>query len=161
MNTMSLISQFLNTRSSSRALHINSRRPASRKLRIEPLEHRLVPTTATHFAVLAPTSVAPGEAFMLTVKALDAQNNLVADYSGQVHFSSTDNAAIVPADTTQTHSVGTYIAFLNTVGNWTISVLDAANNISGTSGLIAVGASAAATTVAVSATPNPSAFGPH
>jgi hypothetical protein len=94
------------------------------------------------------------------VRALDSSNNLVSDYTGQVHFSSSDPSAMVPADTTQTTGVGTFSAILNTVGNQTISVMDAANNIFGTSQLIAVGGTtSAATTVALSSTPNPSALG--
>jgi hypothetical protein len=122
----------------------------------------MLTTTATHFEVLAPPSVAPGATFDVTVRALDQFNNLVTDYTGPVHFTSSDGAAMVPADTTQTTGVGGYVAMLSTVGNQTISVVDTTNNISGTSGLIAVGTNtttSAATSVVLSATPNPSALG--
>src|SRR5262249_62405834 len=91
---MTLISQLLNSRSS-RALQIKSRRASSRQLRIEPLEDRCMLTTATHFEVLVPASVTPGAAFDVMVRALDSSNNLVSDYTGQVHFSSSDSAAMV------------------------------------------------------------------
>src|SRR5262245_10724337 len=125
---MSFLSQLLNSRSSDRGLHIHSRRASNRRLHIESLEKRwMLTTTATHFAVLTPTSVTPSEAFDVTVQALDQFNNLVANYTGPVHFSSSDNAAMVPADTTQTTGTGGFVAILNTVGSQTISVVDTLN----------------------------------
>jgi len=111
---------------------------------------------ATHFEVVAPPSAAQGVAFMVTVRALDQNNMLVSDYSGTVHFSSTDSAAVLPADTMQTGGSAMYPVTLNTLGNWTISAMDATNNLSGTSNSIAV---AAATTTTIISTPNPSAVG--
>jgi len=155
---MTRILQLLNSRSHHRGLHLRARRPSSRQLRIEALEQRAMLTTATHFEVLVPASIMPGVTFDVTVRALDASNNLVPDYTGTVHFSSTDVTAMVPADTTQTTGTGTYSAAFNTAGNWTISVMDAANGISGTSTSVAV-ATTAATTTTLTSTPNPSALG--
>jgi hypothetical protein len=118
----------------------------------------MLTTTATHFEVLVPASIMPGVAFDVTVQALDASNNPVPNYTGTVHFSSTDGMAMLPADTTQTTGTGTYSAAFNTPGNWTITVMDAANNISGTSASVAV-ATTAATTTTITSTPNPSALG--
>lgn len=118
----------------------------------------MLTTTATHFEVVAPATATLGVAFDVTVRALDASNNLVSDYTGTVHFTSTDSAAMLPADTTQTTGTGTYSAAFNTAGNWTITVMDAANNIMGTSNLVAV-SSVAATTTTLTSTPNPSALG--
>jgi hypothetical protein len=155
---MTGILELLNSRPRHRGLQIK-RRASGRQLRIEALEQRaMLTTTATHFEVLVPPSVMPGVAFDVTVNALDASNNVVAGYTGQVHFSSTDVTAMLPDDTTQTTGTGTYSAAFNTPGNWTITVMDAANNISGTSTLVAAATTAATTTV-ISATPNPSALG--
>jgi hypothetical protein len=115
-------------------------------------------TTATHFEVLVPANTMPGVAFDVTVHALDASNNLVPNYTGTVHFTSTDVTAMLPADTTQTTGTGTYSAAFNTPGNWTITVMDAANNISGTSASVAV-ATTAATTTTITSAPNPSPLG--
>jgi hypothetical protein len=158
-DTMTGILQLLNSRSHRRGLHIKARHGSSRHLRIEALEQRaMLTTTATHFEVIVPSSIMPGVAFDVTVKAIDASNNVVDGYTGTVHFSSTDVTAMVPADTTQTTGTGTYSAAFNTPGNWTITVMDAANNIMGTSNSVAV-ATTAATTTTVTATPNPSAVG--
>jgi len=156
---MTGILQLLNSRSHHRGSHIKARRSSSRQLRIEALEQRaMLTTTATHFEVLVPTTAMPGVGFDITVRALDAVNQLVDNYSGNVHFSTTDAAGTVPADATQTTGTGGYMAILNTVGSWTISVMDAINGISGTSAPIAV-ATTAATTTTISSTPNPSALG--
>lgn len=156
---MTGILQLLNSRSHRRGSHIKARRASGRQLSIEALEQRaMLTTTATHFEVLVPSTATPGVAFDVTVRALDASNNLVSDYTGTVHFSSTDVTAMLPADATQTIGTGTYSAAFNTAGNWTITVMDAANNIMGTSNSVAV-ATTAATTTTLSATPNPSALG--
>jgi hypothetical protein len=114
-------------------------------------------TAVTHFGVLAPSSVTAGATFNVTVTALDQLDNPVAGYTGTVHFTSADGAAVLPADSMLTSGVGTFSATLNGLGNQTISVFDTADNsILGTSGLIAV---KAATSVVVSSTPNPSRLG--
>jgi hypothetical protein len=126
-------------------------------LHIEPLEdRRMLATTATHFEVLAPASVTAGTAFNVTVEALDASNNVVPNYTGTVHFSSTAGSAVLPADSMQTSGTAMYSVTLNSIGTQTITVTDSANNLTGTSQPIAV---AAATSVTLSATPNPSALG--
>jgi hypothetical protein len=55
---------------------------------------------ATHFNVIAPSSVHSGDLFSITVQALDANGNLVPTYTGTVHFTSTDPQATLPADYT-------------------------------------------------------------
>ena len=154
---MTLISRLLNSPPISRASHRSAHRPSSRRLRIELLENRSMLTAATHFAVLAPSSVTAGAAFNVTVTALDQLNNPVAGYTGTVHFTSTAGAAVLPADSMLTSGVGTFSTTLNSLGNQTISVFDTADNsILGISGLIAV---KAATSVVISSTPNPSRLG--
>jgi hypothetical protein len=156
-DTMSLISRLLNSRTNHRALHLKGRRASGRRLHIEPLENRwMLTTTATHFEVLAPASVTAGTAFNVTVEALDASNNVVSNYTGTVHFSSTDGAPVLPADTMQTSGIAMYSVTLNSIGSQTITVTDSANSITGTSQPIAVDA---ATSVTLSAAPNPSALG--
>ncbi|SPF56460.1 conserved exported hypothetical protein [Candidatus Sulfopaludibacter sp. SbA4] len=94
---------------------------------------------ATHFAVSAPASATGGTAFNFTVTAQDANNNTFAGYSGTVHFTSTDAAAVLPADTTLTNGTGTFSATLSTGGNQTITATDTVTaTITGTSGAIAV-----------------------
>lgn len=55
-----------------------------------------------HLQVTAPTAVSTGAPFALTVRALDASNNVVTTYTGTAHFTSNDGAAVLPADYTFT-----------------------------------------------------------
>src|SRR5262249_5057507 len=58
---------------------------------------------ATHFSVVASMDpVTAGSAFSVTVTALDGNNNVVSDYTGTVHFTSSDSGSgrVLPADYT-------------------------------------------------------------
>jgi hypothetical protein len=99
---------------------------------------------ATHFTVSAPASATSGTSFSFTVTALDATNNVATGYSGTVHFTSSDGAAILPANSTLASGVGTFSATLATGGNQTLTATDSVTSaITGTSGTIAVSAGAA------------------
>ena len=114
---------------------------------------------ATHFAVSAPVSATAGTAFNFTVTALDQFNNTATAYTGTVHFSSSDGAATLPANSTLTGGAGTFSATLKTAGNQTVAATDTANTtITGTSGSITVSA-AAATHFAVAAPASATAAG--
>ena len=94
---------------------------------------------ATHFAISAPTTAAAGAAFNFTVTALDALNNVVLAYTGTAHFTSTDPAATLPADSTLINGVGTLSATLTTAGNQTVTATDTLHaSVTGTSNTIAV-----------------------
>jgi Galactose oxidase, central domain/Kelch motif len=82
------------------------------------------PPVATHLSVAAPANAAAGTAFNFTVTALDAGNNVVASYSGRVHFTSTDGRAVLPANSALTNGTGTFSATLMTGGSQTITVTD-------------------------------------
>src|SRR5206468_3536171 len=72
-------------------------------------------------------------------------------YGGTVHFTSSDGAASLPANSTLTSGTGTFSATLDTAGNQTITATDTVtSSITGTSNSIAVSA-ASATHYAVSA----------
>ncbi|MGA9673560.1 MAG: Ig-like domain repeat protein [Terracidiphilus sp.] len=93
----------------------------------------------THFAVSAPATATAGVAFNFTITALDAGNATVTGYTGTVHFTSTDGAAILPANSTLVNGVGTFSATLDTAGTQTISVADTVTtSATGTSGTITV-----------------------
>ena len=79
---------------------------------------------ATHFSVTAPAMAVPGTAFQVMVTALGASNNVVASYSGTVHFSSTDGQAVLPANSTLTNGAGTFSVTLKSGGSQTISATD-------------------------------------
>src|SRR6516165_3636729 len=80
----------------------------------------------THFSITAPGVVTIGTAVGFTVTALDAFNNTVTTYTGTVHFTSTDNQAVLPANSTLTNGVGKFSAML-TGGRWTITATDTLN----------------------------------
>jgi hypothetical protein len=83
--------------------------------------------TPTHFGVIAPSHIVQGVPFPIVVVALDADNHLVTNYTGTVHFTSTDSSASVPADFTFSASDNGFHAFMATLqgtGSQTINVTD-------------------------------------
>jgi hypothetical protein len=96
-------------------------------------------TAATHFVVTGPTNATPGTSFTVTVTAEDVFNNTFTGYSGTVHFTSTDGAAVLPANGTLTSGVGTFSVTLNTLGSQTISATDTStSSLTGSSAAITV-----------------------
>jgi hypothetical protein len=83
---------------------------------------------ATHFGVAAPASAVTGTTFNVTVTALDAFGNTAVSYTGKVHFTSTDAAAVLPANSNLTNGVGAFSVTLNTSGSQTITATDAVNS---------------------------------
>src|SRR5205807_2600834 len=99
---------------------------------------------ATHFAVSTPANATAGSAFNFTVTAQDAFNNTATGYAGTVHFTSTDGAAVLPANSTLSSGTGTFSATLATGGSQTITATDTVtSSITGTSGTITLSAAAA------------------
>jgi len=98
-------------------------------------------SVATHFTVSAPASATAGTPLNFTVTALDSSNHTVTGFSGTVHFTSSDGAAVLPANATLTNGTGTFSATLKTAGNQTIAASDTVTaTIAGTSGSIVVAA---------------------
>jgi len=87
---------------------------------------------ATHFGLTLPSSITAGVQFSFTVVALDVANNTATSYGGTVHFSSSDSAAILPANTALTNGTGAFQATMNTAGIFSITVTDTASAITGT-----------------------------
>ena len=71
-----------------------------------------------------PASQTAGSALNLVVVAQDAYNNTVTGYSGTIQFSSSDAAAILPANATLAGGSGTFSAMLKTAGSQTITATD-------------------------------------
>ncbi|MGY3583916.1 hypothetical protein ACVIGB_007026 [Bradyrhizobium sp. USDA 4341] len=89
---------------------------------------------ATHFAVSIPANGAAGTPGTVTVTALDALNHVVTNYTGTVHFTSTDGHAALPADVTLTNGTGSFSETLDTAGSQTITATDTVNSaVKGTS----------------------------
>ncbi|HYW48003.1 MAG TPA: hypothetical protein VE959_34380 [Bryobacteraceae bacterium] len=93
---------------------------------------------AIHFDLSVPVSATAGSPVNFTVTAADASDNEVAGFSGTLHFTSTDSAAVLPADSTL-NGAGTFTATLETAGIQTITATGKLNtSFTGTSGPISV-----------------------
>ena len=100
-----------------------------------------VTVTPIHFSVSGPANVPSGISFNFTVTARDASNNTVTNYSGTVHFTSTDPHAQLPPDSTLVSGSKVFAATLTTAGNQVITATDTATaSIAGSSNSISVGA---------------------
>ena len=109
-------------------------------------------TGASTFAVYGfPTPIVAGTAGSFTVTAYDVYGQQVIGYSGTVHFTSTDPAAVLPADYTFTSAdqgAHTFAATFQTAGTQSITATATANaGVTGTQGSIAVNAAIKALTV--------------
>jgi len=97
------------------------------------------PGAATHFSVTVPSTISAGTTFQVTVTALDAAGAATTNYSGTVHFSSSDTHAVLPADAKLTGGTGNVSVALFTVSMQTVTATDTATaSVTGTSGAISV-----------------------
>ncbi len=120
------------------------------------------PATSLSFTA-APSSVAAGSFFNVTITAKDAYGNIAPSYTGTVRFTSNDTQASLPVDYTFTsgptgdngsHTFKNLI--LKTAGGRTLTAADTTDpSITGTSPTITVN-SGPATTLSLSGIPNPS-----
>lgn len=115
---------------------------------------------ATQFVVTAPTAVKVGTPFHVVVTAQDVTGKTASAYSGIVHLTSTDKAALLPANAHLTNGVGTFAVTLKTVGAQTVTTTDTVTpTINGTSGAITVQDVTAPTTKATLAPAAPDGLG--
>ncbi len=80
------------------------------------------------FGISVPTPVAAGQAFNVSVSALDTAGNPMPSYSGTVRFSSSDADALLPADSALTAGAGSFSATLSATGSQQITVADSVAN---------------------------------
>jgi VCBS repeat protein/ASPM-SPD-2-Hydin domain-containing protein/FG-GAP repeat protein len=101
-------------------------------------------SVATHFTITGPGNVTAGSAFSITVNALDASGDVVASYSGTVHFTSSDIHADLAHDSTLTMGTAAFPAALKALGGQMITATDTVTpSITGMSNSINVSAAAA------------------
>jgi hypothetical protein len=109
---------------------------------------------AASFSLAGPASATAGSAISLNLTALDPYGNIATGYGGTVHFTSSDSAAVLPANYTfQSTDAGVhqFAATLKTAGSQSITGVDTtASSISGTRSGITV-STAQASLLAVSA----------
>ncbi len=79
---------------------------------------------ATRFSLGAPTHVAAGVPFVVTVIALDGFDNIARHYGGTLHLVSSDGAATLPMDTTLTDGCGSFTLSLATLGDQFLTATD-------------------------------------
>jgi hypothetical protein len=112
-----------------------------------------VPALSSWLVTGFPSPTTAGASGTFTVTAEDSSGHVIPGYTGTVHFTSTDGAAVLPADYTFTaadNGVHTFSAVLKTAGSQSLSVTDVAAGVTGTQGGITVNP-AAASQVRVSA----------
>ena len=85
------------------------------------------PPAATQFSVSGPAASGTGIAFTFTVTARDAAGSVVAGYSGTVHFTSSDPAAVLPPNSKLMNGTGTFPATLTNAGSQIITATDTAS----------------------------------
>ena len=91
----------------------------------------------------APPSATAATPFDITVTALDAFNTVVKDYTGTVHFTSSDSQAVLPADYTFTASDNGMHMFsggatLVTPGTQTVTATDTASGSTGSATIMVI-----------------------
>ncbi|HEY0945730.1 MAG TPA: MBG domain-containing protein, partial [Opitutaceae bacterium] len=100
---------------------------------------------ALRLRVTAPASATAGLVVNVGVTALDAFDNVATVYAGAVHFTSSDPAAVLPADATLTSGAGTFRVTLKTAGTASVTATDTLlATVTGTSTDVTVSPAAAA-----------------
>jgi hypothetical protein len=95
---------------------------------------------ATHFVVNLPAAATAGATISGSITARDASGNVASGYTGLVHLSSTDPAAVFPWKTALNNGVGVFNFTFKNAGGQTVMAADTLTpSISGTSGVVAVG----------------------
>ena len=108
------------------------------------------------FAVSAPSSDSAGDSFSVTVAAKDPSGATVTNYTGQVHFTSSDGLAVLPVDVRfapSDHGVKTFTVTLKTAGAQSITVADIMGvSVTGSTSVMVSPASASQFSVSAPAT---------
>jgi Domain of unknown function (DUF4394) len=98
----------------------------------------VAPAVSYSFGNLGSAHVA-GAASPITVNAVDAYGNVAAGYQETVTFSSSDSAAVLPANSMLNNGVGSFSTTFNTVGAQSFTATDTGNsNITATASNIPV-----------------------
>ncbi len=88
--------------------------------------------TYSYLLIGLPSTVIAGSSLVLTLEAVDRYNNVTMGYTGTAHFTSTDPAAVLPADymfKANDKGVHTFNGVvLKTVGNRSIAATDTSNS---------------------------------
>src|SRR5438132_1494695 len=100
---------------------------------------RNISSSAVYFDITALASPRAGVSCPFTVTAVNSAGQTVAGYSGTVHFSSNDPAAVLPANVALVNGVATANVTFGAAGNFYLRGTDVANlRITGTSHTLTV-----------------------
>jgi hypothetical protein len=99
----------------------------------------------THLEVDAPSTAAPGVPVQVEVRAVDAGGDTATWFTGDVHLTSSDPSASLPADGPLTDGEATFTVTFAELGGQTVTV--SGGGVSGTSGTLTVVVPPAAPTV--------------
>jgi hypothetical protein len=146
--------------------HFQARKPGGSKPigktflpNLEQLETRLAPVASTFAVSGYPSPTTAGVAHTFTVTAKDSLGSTATDYSGTVHFSSSDSQAVLPANSTLINGIGTFSATFKTAVTQSLTATDTVTaSITGTQAGIVVNP-AAASTLSVSGYSSPTIAG--
>ncbi len=89
----------------------------------------VLPAAASQFIISGLNNQIAEVAQNVTVKADDAYGNVATDYTGRVHFTSSDLLAVLPSDATLTEGTGTFPVTLKTAGSQSVTATDTLNNL--------------------------------
>jgi hypothetical protein len=110
----------------------------------------LLTPVSTHFAINAPTTATAGASFSITVTAENSTGGTLANFTGTIHFSSSDPQATLPANykfVSGDHGVHTFTGvILNKLGLQVISVNSTSNAAFSGSAAVQVNPAAASPT---------------
>ena len=101
------------------------------------------PPVTRYYLSPLPSSATAGEMTVLTVIALDSHGNLVPDYAGRAHFSSSDPTAQLPADGGFTFGVKQVSVSIQRAGSQTVTVSEVGGTVTATTNAVHVSAAAA------------------
>jgi hypothetical protein len=126
---------------------VRRERPAAGfRPRLESLEDRVVPSTATHFLIWDPAPTAQvGQPTNVFVIALDSSNHIAADYTGTIQLTDSDaattfNGAALPTTFTfqaSDHGFHDFVLTPGAAGMETLTATDTSNSsLTGVGGLV-------------------------
>lgn len=113
---------------------------------------------AARFQIASPATAQVGVAISLRISAVDNNFVLVPSYSGTLHFTSTDAAAVLPPDAALVNGKGTFSVTLNTPGVQFLTISDG-TGITGQVTPEVFSSGASSTTTAFSVSPTSITFG--
>jgi hypothetical protein len=108
------------------------------------------------FGVTMPATATAGQPFTVDVTARDSEGTPIGQYSGTVHFASSDTGAgvVLPADTRLVNGRGSFPVTLVTAAPQTITISDAASAVSATNNVTVNSKPASRFTLVTSASPS-------